>query len=63
LQIPGFAAVAAVSLALGIGANAAIFTLINTVLLRSLPVRAPEQLVVFARPDAPRIGMNYPDYR
>jgi predicted permease len=44
---PGFAAVAILSLALGIGANTAIFTLINTLILKSLPVRNPEQLVSF----------------
>jgi putative ABC transport system permease protein len=42
---PVFVAVAVVSLAVGIGANAAIFTLINTLMLRSLPVARPEQLV------------------
>ena len=42
---PGFTAVAVISLALGIGANTAIFTLINTLMLRSLPVAHPEQLV------------------
>jgi len=42
---PGFALVAVLSLALGIGANTAIFTLIDAVMLRSLPVRAPEELV------------------
>ena len=42
---PGFTAVAVVSLALGIGANTAIFSLINTLMLRSLPVSHPEQLV------------------
>ena len=42
---PGFTAVAVISLALGIGANTAIFSLINTLMLRSLPVSHPEQLV------------------
>ena len=46
---PGFTAVAAVSLALGIGANTAIFTLINTLMLRTLPVREPHQLVELVR--------------
>ena len=42
---PGFTAVAIVSLALGIGANTAIFSLINTLMLRPLPIRDPGQLV------------------
>ena len=59
-----FAAVAVLSLALGIGANTAIFTLIDYVILRSLPARSPEQLVVLARnPEKPSPSFNYPDYR
>jgi predicted permease len=44
---PGFAAVAVLTLALGIGANTAIFSLFYTIMLRTLPVAHPEQLVEF----------------
>jgi predicted permease len=45
-KAPGFAAVAIITLALGIGANTAIFSLLDQALLRSLPVKDPERLVI-----------------
>ncbi|MFY9726925.1 MAG: hypothetical protein WAJ87_15620, partial [Bryobacteraceae bacterium] len=45
-KAPLFASVAVVSLALGIGANTAIFSLVNQLMLELLPVKHPEQLVL-----------------
>ena len=48
LKRKAFAAVAVLTLALGIGANTAIFTLVNAVMLKSLPIYKPEELVLFS---------------
>src|ERR1700683_3226635 len=57
---PLFAVVAVASLALGIGANTAIFTLVDQLLLRLLPVKNPEQLVMISS-TGPHIGSNLGD--
>ena len=57
---PSFTAMAVISLALGIGANAAIFTLINGVLLKSLPVREPRQLVSFGKAEGGGVWGGFP---
>jgi hypothetical protein len=58
---PVFLAVAVLSLALGIGANTAIFTLIYQLILQPLPVRDPEQLVMLAGRGKHYGGNNGPD--
>lgn len=57
---PGFTTVVVLMLALGIGANTAIFTLINTLLLKSLPVKDPQQLVLVT--DGGSTNFGYPLY-
>src|ERR1039457_7381657 len=65
----GFAGVAVLSLGLGIGANTTIFTLLNAIFLRSLPVRDAAHLVAVNTTDPPIPGLlpcsypNYQDYR
>src|SRR5215813_12821389 len=70
---PGFAAVAVCSLALGVGANTTIFTLLNAALLAPLPVERPSELVAIYTLDQNTIGglgnqgptsfLNFKDYR
>jgi predicted permease len=58
LASPGFTAVAVLSLALGIGANTAIFSLLSSVVMHALPVRAPHELVILTNPNARGFGIG-----
>lgn len=61
---PGFTVVAILALTLGIGANTAIFSVVNAVLLRPLPYEKPEEIVTpWGRKDSgERSSLSYPDY-
>ena len=61
LKKPGFTLIAVLSLALGIGANTAIFSLLDAVLLKTLPVHEPEKLVLFGNGQNMGLTDDFPD--
>jgi len=60
LKKPGFTLIAVLSLALGIGANTAIFSLLDAVLLKSLPVQQPDRLVLFGNGQSMGVTNDFP---
>lgn len=59
---PGFTLIVVITMALGIGANTAIFSVINSLLLRPLPVERPDEVVAISRGDGTAATASYLDY-
>lgn len=60
LKRPGITVIAVLSLALGIGANTAIFSLMDAVMLKSLPVHQPDRLVLLGKGDSAGVTLSFP---